>query len=196
MNRIQHDTMLGDFRLRVERKIAREHTQTPRRPRISSYYGMSPRDTAITGTPTTPDTRAMLSPFQQSGGSQPATSMPATATPTWNWVYNGQPFAGNNYMGTPGSPFGTQMGASAIPMTPQATPGGMSPYPYYGGFWPGISYVQDPATGMGYYAYSSPTELPASRSAVDEPAPTPTRTMHLGAPHVRGAEHAINSEGM
>ena len=142
-------------KLRVERKVVKE--RTPRRVR-SQYLGhKSPAGNAlVNNTPTTPEARLVVSPSHKSGA-QRSFSMAAPPSPAWGWMYGTPTFNGSNYMATPSSPYGPQTNHATVAMTPQGTPGTIGAYPYYGGYWPGMTYVQDPMAAMGYYPYTSPT---------------------------------------
>jgi hypothetical protein len=101
--------------------------------------------------------------------------MAPPAPPPWSYLWGGTPFTGS-YVQPQTSPFNGSQVATTVPMTPQGTPGAVNPYAFYGGFWPGISYMHDGSgmPSMPYAAYPSPSALMVSRQGNDD-IETPTR---------------------
>jgi hypothetical protein len=81
-------------------------------------------------------------------------------------------------------PLSVREEAVQVPMAPDSgsrnwswlygmQPGAVNPYAYYGGFWPGLSYVQDPS--WAYHGYTTPTH-------VSQVTRSPNDNDHLATP--------------
>ncbi|SRR6266566_6080362 len=185
---LQHDTVFAGVKLRVERKVAKEYTprRVPTR-MVTTPCRPTMRNATASGTPTTPDSPAPVSPIRHSRA-EPSPSVPAPAPSAWPWACNTGVLHASNYVTAPVSPFSLPpVSSGTAPMTPQASPGMINPYGYYSGFWQGVPFVQDPTTGMSYYTYGSPNAL-AGRQGEDI-FNTPTR-----GPNAAGTGHEENCE--
>ncbi|KAL2134211.1 hypothetical protein VTI74DRAFT_776 [Chaetomium olivicolor] len=141
--------------LKVERKVFK-HVNTPRRVKSQAF---SIRGSA---TPKTPRASiAARSPLASGSGSGQF-SKRETPAPAAQQGFQ-FPGAGQSFVPL----FPTQspvtnnaqplVGASGLPVTPSTNPFGPNPFTYTGGYWPGMSMVQDPTTGQAYYTYTPPT---------------------------------------
>lgn len=171
--------------LRVERKVMKE--PTPRR--VRSQYMAKPNMGSNTGgVPTTPERPNMRAPSmtQQPGTEQTAPVVTEAAPPPWGWPYGTQPFPSPTYVAQASPPYSIPTGASSMSMSPQATANSMQPYAYYGNYWTGMPFVQDPMlpAGMPFYGFSSPSAYEVPRQS-DDILTTPTRPQHTPTPRVK-----------
>ncbi|KAK4125073.1 hypothetical protein N657DRAFT_679861 [Parathielavia appendiculata] len=141
--------------LKVERKVFR-HVGTPRRVKSQAFSVKS------STTPKTPRTAAATrSPMASGGPSGRRQEMPGPSPGPqhgYNFASVGQPFAPAGYPApspAAAAPANGQplLGASGLPVTPSSA-FGPNAFSYAGGFWPGMSFTQDPVTGHTFWAYT------------------------------------------
>jgi hypothetical protein len=159
----------------------KEQLRTPRRVKsqILPRWSSPTANSQSAGTPATPNYRRPTATVGEEAAVQ-IQDATASAPPAWSWVYGMQPVVGSNYgYGGPHGHYTAQQGSGQTAVTPQATPGAVNPYAYYGGFWPGMSYVQDPS--WAFQGYATPTHA-------SQPARSPNDNDHLATPtHATGS---------
>lgn len=164
--------------MKVERKVFK-NACTPRRVKSQAF--------SIKVTPKTPRTPGPAkSPLASAGGRPSNKKDTANVNHPLLDAQQGCPVpsAGQAFVPMPGSvvrPTNGQpmFGLSGIPASPTPAPFmPPNPYSYMGGYWPGMSLIQDPVTGLAYYTYTPPAGAPtgATRAAVE----TPTRAREEG----------------
>jgi hypothetical protein len=185
----QNDAILGGIAIKVQRKMPREELRTPRRvksqilPRLTSPAG----NTHFAGTPTTPTFQRPAQKLREDVA-EPLQDVAGSTPQSWSWVYGMQPVIGSTYSYSPAGPYSGHTNNPQTIATPQGTPGAVNSYAYYGGFWPGMSYVQDPS--WTYHGYTTPANI-------SQPAWSPNSNDHLANPnHASGSpsEHRNHSQ--
>ncbi|KAK4102728.1 hypothetical protein N658DRAFT_422656 [Parathielavia hyrcaniae] len=168
--------------LKVERKVFRQ-VGTPRRVKSQAFSKSS------AATPKTPRAAAAaaMSPML-SGGPSGSRQMPVPSPGPqhgYNFANAGHPLAPAPLAGFPApspaaataaaAPANGQplLGASGLPVTPSSV-FGPNAFSYTGGYWPGMSFTQDAATGQTYWAYA-PVGSSNAPGTPTRGAPTPGR---------------------
>lgn len=154
---LQDNKFLRGSCLRVERKKFKDAAPaaTPRRVKSQAF---SIRGSATPKTPRGAITAR--SPMIPASGQFSIKREGPTAAAQQCFHFPGadQPFVPGFPAHSPLAPTSQQhqpMTVSGMPCTP-TTPFGPTPFTFEGGFWPGMSMIQDPATGHAFYAYTPP----------------------------------------